>query len=40
MRNIGIDIGKRKCIVCVVMAIKFRSFSKKNIPKIKHGEYS
>ena len=23
-------------ILCVVMAIKFRSFSKKNIPKIKH----
>ena len=26
--------------VRIVMAIKFRSFSKKNIPKIKHGKYS
>ena len=26
--------------LCVVMAIKFRSFSKKNISKIMHGKYS
>ncbi len=37
VKNIGINIGKRRCIV---EAIKIRSFSKKNIPEIRHGKDS